>query len=422
MTWNRKNLEIISAICIVTILTGQIYISPFSSWFRLSLAVITVSMSLIYFKEVPVTAVTTIIAVSIIFFRAFVDYTAFHNMSFLNYLLSYSPVAIFYLSYGILFIALDVRKKLDNPIMFILSLWICDSMGNIAEAVLRSVWERINFDKAVLVIIIIGFFRSIATYFAYFLSQYYKNRYEREQSQNKYKQLLLFIAKLKTELFFLRKSMVDIEDTMQRSYILYEKLQEPDLKGQALLVSKNIHEIKKDYQRVVAGMEKTLSEENIKMPMSLKVVFSIISDNTQNLIGATNKDIALEFITKHDFIVSNPYPLISILNNLIINSIEAIKSTGKIIVEEEREGDNYIFRIVDNGAGIEEENIDIVFSPGFSTKYDLVTGKMSTGIGLSHVKHIIENHYNGSIKITSVSGRYTAFQVSIPCKKIESGD
>lgn len=38
--------------------------------------------------------------------------------------------------------------------------------------------------------------------------------------------------------------MVDIEDIMQKSYRLYEGLRNPDLKDQALMISKNIHEIK----------------------------------------------------------------------------------------------------------------------------------------------------------------------------------
>lgn len=213
--------------------------------------------------------------------------------------------------------------------------------------------------------------------------------------------------------------MLDIEDTMEKSYRLYRKLKEFDLKEEALTISKNIHEIKKDYARVVAGMEKTLSEEKDIMKIHIKDIFYIIKENTNKLIYMNNKEIFLECIVKNDFIVYDVYPLISVLNNIIINAIEAIELKGKISVYEEKYGEDYIFRIIDNGTGIDKEDKDLLFETGFSTKYDPITGKMSTGIGLSHARQIIENHYGGSIILEDYMPNYTVFKVTIPCKNLK---
>lgn len=416
----RKRLENILSICVVTVFMGQVYISPFSQWFRFSLAVLVLSLLLIYFKDVSVMAVSTSIAILMFVFRATVYFIGNPHTSFLKILLHYSPVAIFYLTYGLLFKVLQIRKKLDKPIAFIISLWICDSLGNIAEAVIRSSWTTIVFDKVILATIFVGLIRSIITCIIYKIVMYSKNSFLREQKENKFKELLLFTAKLKTELFFLKKSMVDIENMMEKSYELYEVLEDPASKDTALNISKNIHEIKKDYLRVVLGIEETLSEENKNLHMTIEEVFKIINDNTLKLIHISNRDISMKFIVKHNFKTNDFYPLISILNNLITNSIDSIESSGEIVVEEYKANGNYIFRVVDNGIGIEEEDMELIFEPGFTNKFDKTTGKMSTGIGLFHVKNIVENHYNGKIYVNHESSQNTIFEILIPAEKIDA--
>ncbi|MTI68071.1 MAG: sensor histidine kinase [Firmicutes bacterium] len=418
MKFNKKNIENIFLICIVTVFAGQLYINPVLEWFRFSFAVIVLSLLLLYFKKISPIMVSTIIAFFMFIFRAFVHYMAFFDMTFLNTIIHYSPVATFYIVFGILFVKLKVRKKLNKPLSFIISLWICDSVGNMAEAIFRSFQEYYPFDRAIFFIILIGLIRSIIIYLAYYLSLYYKERYEREQKENRIKELLLFIAKLKTELFFLRKSKIDIENTMQQSYNLYERLEHTSFKEDALVIAKNIHEIKKDYYRVVVGMENTLSE-NDNMYMNVNEIFSIINDNTSKLIEMNDKKIKLKFSANYNFKTSDFYPLISALNNLIINSIESIENNGEIKVFEERENDFYVFKVIDNGIGIPNEDMDLLFEPGFSTKYDMTTGDMSTGIGLSHVKNIVKNHYDGNIDVFSKEKKGTTFKITIPTENFK---
>ncbi|MCT4619766.1 MAG: ATP-binding protein [Marinisporobacter sp.] len=415
----EKKIENIFVISMVTVFMGQVYFSPFSQWFRFSLAVVVLTLLFIYYKEIPILTVSSFIAVLMFLFRGFVDFIAYHQMTLIETLLQYLPVAIFYLMFGLFFQIFNIRRKLEKPMAFILFLWISDSLGNLSEAFIRSFWMDIQFKKATLAIIAVGFIRSLITFFIYKTILYYKNTYEREQKENKFRELLLFHARLKTELFFLRKSMVDIEDMMEKSYQLYKRLKDPISKNQALYISRNIHEIKKDYLRVVVGMEETLSEETKSMVMGIDEIFKIIKENTQKLIYKNGKNIVLTFIIKDHFYTNDFYPLISILNNLITNAIDAIGEVGKIVIEVEKEEEYCTFKVTDDGIGIEEEDIDLIFEPGFTTKIDNLTGRMSTGIGLSHVKYIVESHYEGEVFLQHVKDENTTFKIKIPALKIE---
>jgi two-component system sensor histidine kinase YcbA len=416
LTKVKKRIEKLFVISMVTVFMGQIYLSPFSTTFRFSLGVVTLSLLLIYFKDISVITAANIVGIWVFLFRSFVYMVSHPGTSFEEVISFYYPVGIFYILFGILFKILDIRNKLNRAIVFTASLWFCDSISNMVEVFLRKEMGAYSFERVILAIILIGMVRAVFTIYIYHGVSYYKDRYDREQREKKYRELILLIANLKAELFFLRKSTLDIENAMKKSYNLYEKLQEPILKDDALLVAKDIHEIKKDYMRVVTGIEKTLQEEDTSPCMSIEELLTIIKGNTQKCIDAENKNVILRFKYKHDFKTDQFYPLISILNNLIINSMEALEDIGVITVTEEMKEENCIFRVMDNGQGIEAGDIDLVFEPGFSTKFNKVTGEMSTGIGLTHVKHIVENHLNGKIYVESEKNKKTVFTIIIPMK------
>jgi len=422
MPFNKENIEKILVIVLLTTFTGQIYITPVYGLFRFSMAVVTLSILLIYFRNVSVIAVCGLSAVTIPLFRAFVQFVSSPTGTYMEALTDFLPVAVYYFLYGVLFLTLGIRDKLNSPFLMIISLWICDSIPNMAEAVFRRLLSEYEFDRLILNIIIIGLIRSVITFVLFYISLYYKDRYDRKLREKKYREMVLFISSLKSELFFLRKSMTDIENTMQMSYDLYSELEDKNIKDRVLTISKNVHEIKKDYARVVNGMEKVISGESVGTSMDLNQIFDIIKENSEKLISIGDKKIQIGFRIGKDFSTKDFYPLITVLNNLITNSIDAIEGAGEIILEEWEEENYYIFSVTDNGAGFGKENLAVLFEPGYSTKYDSVTGRMSTGLGLSHALQIIEGYFKGSIVAESNrEERVTCFRISIDKMITEKG-
>jgi two-component system sensor histidine kinase YcbA len=103
---------------------------------------------------------------------------------------------------------------------------------------------------------------------------------------------------------------------------------------------------------------------------------------------------------------------VSILNNLIVNAIDAVQPGGKIWVDQQLIAEYMVFRVADDGQGIKPRDIEMIYQPGFSTKIDPATGKFSTGLGLTHVKQLTEE-MGGDIQVDSRPGK-TIFEIRIP--------
>ena len=99
--------------------------------------------------------------------------------------------------------------------------------------------------------------------------------------------------------------------------------------------------------------------------------------------------------------------IIQVLINIINNSKDAIsKNKLKIINIKTFCKNNYVYiEIEDNGGGIEEDIIQKIFEPYFSTK----TNKNGTGLGLYMSQTIINQHSNGRISVcnTDIGAKFT---------------
>lgn len=393
---------------------GQIYISPFAFGFRLSFAVVVLALFLIYFEEYNELMITTLAGILMFLFRSFIHYVEIDGVTWSQTVALYLPVLAFYIPYGILFSLLEVRKKLYKPIPFMISLWVCDSIPNILESVMRRAWLDSPFDKVVLAIILIGGIRTLFTYFVFWISRYYVKRFKSDQKEKYFRELIIFTAKLKTELFFLQKSKKDIEEAMVLSHRSYENTKDLAIKPDLLKIAKEIHEIKKDYSRVIEGMDSTLNSESVMKYMSIRDILLLIRDNTTNLSNKEGKNVDIKIDHDRIFTTQEFYPLISVLNNLTVNALDALNTYGHISITSRFDSDLLCLTVRDDGEGIDSDDLDSIFDAGYSTKYDPETGTMSTGIGLTHVKQIIENHFHGTIDLDSKKGWGTEFTIRIP--------
>jgi two-component system, CitB family, sensor histidine kinase CitS len=109
--------------------------------------------------------------------------------------------------------------------------------------------------------------------------------------------------------------------------------------------------------------------------------------------------------------------LIVILGNLIDNAFEAVYGTEAPTVKffATDIGSDIIFEIADNGKGIRESEIPLLFDRGFTSK----NGSEPRGFGLSNAEEAVLE-MNGIIEVQSNSESGTVFTVYLP--KIKGGE
>lgn len=95
--------------------------------------------------------------------------------------------------------------------------------------------------------------------------------------------------------------------------------------------------------------------------------------------------------------------------NLLLNAVQAIEQHGEIYIKTRSDNKNIYISISDTGRGIPPGIINRIFEPFFTTKE---VGK-GTGLGLSVAYDIVKQH-NGNIKVESIPGKGTTFDIEIP--------
>ena len=128
---------------------------------------------------------------------------------------------------------------------------------------------------------------------------------------------------------------------------------------------------------------------------------------------AENEHVDIQITMETPFLIySNEETIRLVLFNLINNALEALgryvtTKQKKIKVVIDRYDSNVRIRVIDNGAGISEENMENIFNPFFTTK------ESGTGLGLYIVGTELEK-VQGTISVTSREEIETVFTVLIP--------
>ncbi|UCH81751.1 MAG: HAMP domain-containing protein [Nitrospiraceae bacterium] len=105
--------------------------------------------------------------------------------------------------------------------------------------------------------------------------------------------------------------------------------------------------------------------------------------------------------------------ILQVLRNLLVNAVKFTPKGGNIRVFTKTIEDQLQVSVKDNGPGISEEHLDIIFDK-FQQVNILDSNKITgTGLGLSIVKHIIIAH-GGKVWVKSILGQGSVFTFALP--------
>jgi nitrogen fixation/metabolism regulation signal transduction histidine kinase len=149
------------------------------------------------------------------------------------------------------------------------------------------------------------------------------------------------------------------------------------------------------------------------MPAQQNETLNVVSVIELSLEIFNEAFISLEAEEKEIITIMDRTQLIRIITNLVKNAIQAIPDLQiekQIYIKVKKQNNAVLIQVIDNGSGIDAQNIPRIFEPKFTTK----TSGMGLGLGI--IKNIIEN-YKGTITFESEIGIGTTFTVTLPLIK-----
>ena len=412
----NKTYQRIALCSLSVILAAQLSVNLFFADFEISVAVTLLPLFLFLTTDFPLPATTLCAAAGVFLMRLFLSFLRYGDLQAAERLF---PEMIFYISYGLLLYLCDrIRQKKAAGYRMLLPFLVgIDYISNLLELLFRAGTDAFH-PSTQLGIFLVAVLRTLVIACVLLVFRQYRRILLRREHEKRYQELLLLISRLNGEVLWMDKNTTLIEQTMNTSYHLYEQLKNsPALEEQArsaLAVSKDIHEIKKEYLLIMRGISEVLDQEVKSDGMYLDEILNVLKNATVRLGKDSRKEVSISLHFPHRLYTGQHYAWMSIFRNLFTNALEAEKSSYvQIEVVQNFSGDNCIFQITDHGPGIPEENQPEIFCPGFSTKINYETGEVSRGLGLNLVHDLIKDQFHGTISLESVPGK-TTFTITVP--------
>ncbi|KNB74561.1 sensor histidine kinase [Brevibacillus reuszeri] len=417
----RESIAILLLMLLAVPIAGELKFHPFQDEFRISFGTTAFFFFLLWLRPSLLAGVLT--GIIVVLFRILLDFSYLDTFSFLQSFRMHMPAFFFYATFACLFSFFRVNTLHHRPLLVGILGTVAEIAANLVELSFRSPsWEGVWQLSVVSQIAVIALIRSFFVLSFFSMIQLRHAKWMEREQRIRNERVLMLVSNMYEESILLKKTLYQVEDITRDCYELYREMKEQSVIAggekyakKLLLIAGQVHEVKKDNQRIYAGLSKLISDENARDYMPLGELVSIVVRAQEKYARLLGKPIHFTSNVANPYVSCHIYTTLSLVNNLVANSVEAIEERGMVsIVVTMNETEEWIrFCIADDGPGIAVQDVELVFLPGFTTKYD-EQGNPSTGIGLSYVKEMVMN-LQGNIDISDTSEGYnTLFDIRLP--------
>lgn len=410
-----KNERLLVLIMILAVpAAGELKIYPFGEVFRIGLGPPVMFFFLLYLRKERIIWAGLLTAAAVFLFRTGLETASFHGQDLILSFSHHVPAFIYYFSHACLFRLFYVKSHRHHLLGVGFAMLGIDLASNSIELFVDYLLFEISlsFDdiKEIVFIALARSFIVVSLLNMLKLNEAY-TREKHITERNEY--MLMLISSLYEETVYLKKTLTDAEEATKESYHLYRSLKQEDHPGsqEALKLAGKIHDIKKDNQRIYAGLSNVITNESPKDFMSAEELLQLTVQINEKYAVALKKKVAFLSAVSGKHPPYHAYTFLSLLNNLVSNAVEAIPKEGFVQIKLLSEQEHIELQVRNSGLPISDKYQKVIFEPGFTTKYD-EQGNPSTGIGLAHVKEIV-NGFHGSIELKNEQGS-VLFQINIP--------
>jgi signal transduction histidine kinase len=152
----------------------------------------------------------------------------------------------------------------------------------------------------------------------------------------------------------------------------------------------------------------------VQAPIYLPTLLGDKVESYRSQAEKESKTISLNAPAEMPTVMADGNLIGRVVDNLLSNAFKYTDSGGLIAVEAEKQGDDIVVRVRDNGQGIPPEFLGRIF-----TKFVQVTSpngaplRKGTGLGLAFCRLAVEAH-GGNIRVDSEPARGSTFAFSLP--------
>lgn len=191
--------------------------------------------------------------------------------------------------------------------------------------------------------------------------------------------------------------------------IIKRGAERPEIIDEGMSVIKNESE---RLEKLVNDML-NIAKTGIKVNYFVKINIIELIDELFKELSIIHPQLKLKNLDSELFVNGDYDSLKRVFINLIDNSLRAINDDNGLVEILVKNDDKFVYiRVKDNGIGISEEHLPHIFDRFYRVDSSRSRAKGGSGLGLSLVKEIIENH-KGNISVKSTKDVGTKFIVKL---------
>ncbi len=428
-TLMKKEVNILALMLLTVPLAGELSFYPLNETFRVSFGPPVLFFFLLLLQKTPAIFSGFLTGTMVVVFRILIDFFMHDSFSWASSFQVHYPSFFFYFTYSFLFYLVKINRFQNRSLIIGFIGLIIEILSDSVELIFQYIVLETTITLGSLnEMIMIAFAHSFIVLSFFNMMKLYEAQSRERQIRKQNEHMLMLISNLYEETIHLKKTLKNAENITKKSYDLYRELKALEKREKqlhvltepysqkALRIAGEMHEVKKDNQRIFAGLSKLISNESFKDYMNAAELFHLIIRINEKYALSLGKDIQFEYsLDGNNDSHYHVYTVLSLFNNLVANAVEAIKEKGIVRLSLCEICDNVEFKVADTGPGIPQKYQTVIFKPGFTSKYDHF-GTPSTGIGLSYVKEVVkelggdilfENSFNGAV-----------FSIKLPIHKL----
>ena len=152
--------------------------------------------------------------------------------------------------------------------------------------------------------------------------------------------------------------------------------------------------------------------------VDLKSLIEEVCKHAEIIASEKNIKIVIAYLEPVQ-VYGDPVRLRQMIWNVVVNGIKYTQHDGEVKISVQDKGDGVLIIIQDNGIGISEEDLPLVFNRFYRVDKARSRQEGGTGLGLSICKFIVGAH-KGNINLESKLGEGTKFKITLPKLRVSN--